>query len=157
MVWVRGETHPGRLDFTGRVFERLTVINRVGYIGKKTRWFCRCICGNERICVSYQLTRGTVKSCGCLNTENRRRVTRERNEARKVVYWNVEEPFGERLIEYNEFHHVQAWGTFGPPEIAALESGEVVEKDVNGVATKFVIAKNAREAGKALQCPNRDY
>jgi len=56
-------------DLYGKRFGRLTVI---AYIGDK-RWLCECECGGNRSSVLTQhLKSGHTKSCGCLNTENRK-------------------------------------------------------------------------------------
>ena len=55
---------------------RLTVIEQADdYIkpnGKhEARWLCQCSCGNKDLvkAIGYQLTRGHIKSCGCLQHE----------------------------------------------------------------------------------------
>lgn len=58
-----------RLDLHGRRFGRLVVIARAANTCR-TRWMCRCDCGNETIVFSHSLTRGLTKSCGCLRNEN---------------------------------------------------------------------------------------
>ena len=63
-------------DLTGMKFNRLTVMCRVE--NSKTgqsRWKCKCDCGNESIVTGSRLTKGIIKSCGCLTRE----VTIERN------------------------------------------------------------------------------
>lgn len=65
-----------RLDLTGQKFGKLTVIEPAGTVysgaGKyaggypKTRWRCRCDCGNEKIVFTGDLRRGDTKSCGCI-------------------------------------------------------------------------------------------
>lgn len=55
-------------DLTGQDFTRLTVIKPVKVDGK-TRWECRCCCGNVTIASKNDLKRGNVKSCGCLKKE----------------------------------------------------------------------------------------
>lgn len=68
-----------RQDLTGQTFNRLTVI---GLSDKKKDttylWECVCSCGNtDKIyATTYQLTHGRKKSCGCLHTEQRRRLGR---------------------------------------------------------------------------------
>jgi hypothetical protein len=53
-------------DYTGKVFGKLTVINKTGTMNKdqSTDWLCDCSCGAQPIISSCQLQRG-VKSCGC--------------------------------------------------------------------------------------------
>lgn len=57
-------------DLTGLQFGRLTVIAKakpsIRTDGKpRTRWRCRCECGNEIIVNGDNLTRGNTVSCGC--------------------------------------------------------------------------------------------
>jgi hypothetical protein len=55
-------------DLTGMKFGRLTVIE---YAGQATNslWLCRCECGNEKVIKSGHFKNGSIKSCGCLNSE----------------------------------------------------------------------------------------
>ena len=58
------------VELTGRTFERLTVLGLAPYMsGKHKKWRCRCVCGNEVELRGTSLTRGDVKSCGCLRRE----------------------------------------------------------------------------------------
>jgi hypothetical protein len=56
-------------DLTGMTFDRWTVLRRASNVGEKVRWFCRCVCGKERIVYKENLLRGLSRSCGCLNRE----------------------------------------------------------------------------------------
>lgn len=62
---------PGRTveDLTGRRFGRLTVIRRAETQNYRTRWTCRCDCGQEKTVASRDLKSGKVKSCGCLRRD----------------------------------------------------------------------------------------
>ena len=56
------------IDLTGKRFGYLTVIKRVannqnGHVC----WLCQCDCGNTHITITYNLTHGLCRSCGCLN------------------------------------------------------------------------------------------
>lgn len=53
-------------DLTGRRFGRLTVIRQAETKNYRTRWVCRCDCGQEKVVASRDLKCGKVKSCGCL-------------------------------------------------------------------------------------------
>lgn len=58
-------------DLTGRVFGRLTVIERAPNNKKGgTMWRCRCSCGKELVTYSYTLTGGNSTSCGCKRSES---------------------------------------------------------------------------------------
>lgn len=49
------------IDLTGKKFGRLTVIKYMN----NSKWLCKCDCGNEKIVISGDLTRGHTVSCGC--------------------------------------------------------------------------------------------
>ena len=57
------------IDLTGQRFGRLTVLKRAETINKRTRWLCRCDCGEEVIVEAYNLKKGHTQSCGCLQRE----------------------------------------------------------------------------------------
>jgi hypothetical protein len=58
------------IDLTGQRFGRLAVVERdVQSVPKKTRWICRCDCGNMKSILAYNLKSGHIKSCGCLRQE----------------------------------------------------------------------------------------
>lgn len=61
------------LNLTGRIYDRLTVIERAepseSDSAKSAYWRCRCSCGNETIVRSQHLRTGNVRSCGCLAVE----------------------------------------------------------------------------------------
>lgn len=52
-------------DLTGRVFGSLTVLHPAESLKGRTRWVCRCICGNLHTASSHALKAGKIKSCGC--------------------------------------------------------------------------------------------
>ena len=57
-------------DMTGKVIDRLTVIEQAPYDGiGHIRWKCKCACGNEIVVRGNHLRRGNTRSCGCLNKE----------------------------------------------------------------------------------------
>jgi len=60
------------IDITGQRFGRLTVVKK-SYVDKDNfvRWECLCDCGKTYFGRSYELRNGKVKSCGCLESENR--------------------------------------------------------------------------------------
>jgi len=68
-----------KLDLTGRRFGRLTALRpaaeqleRVGDRPRtRTRWFCECDCGGNKIVTTRELVIGHTKSCGCLAKESR--------------------------------------------------------------------------------------
>lgn len=64
-----------KLDLTGQIFGRLTVLSPAPSKNGRARWNCICSCGNERIATTKGLRKGTIKSCGCLISD----VLKERN------------------------------------------------------------------------------
>ena len=57
-----------KLDLTGQKFGMLTVI-KIDEKNKsqKTKWICKCDCGNYTSVATYNLKSGHTKSCGCLS------------------------------------------------------------------------------------------
>ena len=54
-------------DLTGQKFEMLTALYPVAERKDKcVQWMCACDCGAKKVIPSTDLTRGRVKSCGCL-------------------------------------------------------------------------------------------
>lgn len=68
---------PRAIDHSGGRFGRLLVIDTAPVSHKPVRWRCRCDCGNEKIVVAGELTRGRVRSCGCLQRETLARANRK--------------------------------------------------------------------------------
>lgn len=61
------------INLIGQRFGNLTVINQDNdYVSPKgchkKQWLCRCDCGNEKVLIGNNLTRGKVRSCGCLTS-----------------------------------------------------------------------------------------
>jgi hypothetical protein len=61
------------IDRTGQRYGRLVVLKLAkikNASGKgQSFWLCKCDCGNETIVVSYKLSSGNTKSCGCLRMQ----------------------------------------------------------------------------------------
>ena len=58
--------HPPRMDLTGCIFGKLTVIELAERRNYSSYWRCKCECGNETIVEHDNLISGHTKSCGCL-------------------------------------------------------------------------------------------
>ena len=58
-----------KIDITGQIYGRLTVIKEVEQIKTKRRFLCRCECGNEVIARMESLRSGNTQSCGCFKSE----------------------------------------------------------------------------------------
>lgn len=59
-----------RKDLTGEKFGRLEVLYRAGEIGKRTKYVCKCECGNSIIVYGCNLVTGATASCGCARKES---------------------------------------------------------------------------------------
>lgn len=61
----------------GNTFGRLTLVKQ-GQRNKHNviQWWCKCNCGNPDLCLvtETQLKSRKTKSCGCLATENKRKI-----------------------------------------------------------------------------------
>jgi hypothetical protein len=64
-----------KMDLTGQIFARWTVLKEVEKDHKHNRrmWLCRCECGNEKVVPGITLTTGASQSCGCFKKEVFRR------------------------------------------------------------------------------------
>lgn len=60
------------IDLTHKKFERLFVLKRhKKNIGKHPAWLCECDCGGYTVVRGDHLRNGLIRSCGCLEEENR--------------------------------------------------------------------------------------
>ncbi len=82
-----------RRDLTRRTFGRLTVLECVPELeqqGDKSKWRCRCECGNETVVDITSLGNGATRSCGCLLIEMAGRRSRRYVGGKYVsgLYWS---------------------------------------------------------------------
>lgn len=68
-----------KIDLTGKVFGRLTVIKEAGRNKTSLLWLCRCECGIEKIIQGNHLKEGKILSCGCYMKEKASSRITERN------------------------------------------------------------------------------
>lgn len=54
-----------KLNLLGKRFGNLLVIKEIPTTGGRSKWLCRCDCGNEVIVIGSKLISGNNKSCGC--------------------------------------------------------------------------------------------
>lgn len=52
-------------DLTGRRFGKLVAVKKLESKNGRTRWECRCDCGNMHISTAHSLKAGKCTSCGC--------------------------------------------------------------------------------------------
>jgi len=59
-----------KIDLSGSVFCRLTVLSEAGKYGRQgeVTWKCLCECGKSVVVRGYSLRSGVSKSCGCLRS-----------------------------------------------------------------------------------------
>lgn len=58
------------IDITGKRFERLVVIKKVGLDKYRNMcWLCECDCGKQVVVSGKSLRNGSKRSCGCLQKE----------------------------------------------------------------------------------------
>lgn len=56
-------------NLTGRIFGKLKVMELDRVDIKKTKWICKCECGNIKSINASSLKRGYTKSCGCITSK----------------------------------------------------------------------------------------
>ena len=59
-------------DLTNKKFNKLLVISLAEKKNTRYYWLCKCDCGNNKIIAGSKIKNGQTKSCGCLNTINRK-------------------------------------------------------------------------------------
>lgn len=60
---------PKKVDYTGKKFGKLTVIEEAENKGRRTCWSCKCECGNFCIVKTDELRSRDTESCGCLRKD----------------------------------------------------------------------------------------
>lgn len=71
-------TSKRKIDLTGKVFGRWTVLTEAGTKGARPSWLCRCDCGTEKVMTGSSLRGGYSRSCGCLAKDGAATRMRER-------------------------------------------------------------------------------
>lgn len=72
-------------EMIGVCFGRLTVIAKVPNAGR-SRFLCKCSCGNEKTVRMDHLKRGIVLSCGCYQSEKQSQATRTHGMSKTRIY-----------------------------------------------------------------------
>lgn len=83
-----------RLELTGKVFTRFTVIEFLEMTKQGSLWKCRCSCGKEKSIIGKQLMSGAIKSCGCYKDQN----TKERS----IIHNRT------KTVEYRTWRHIKS-------------------------------------------------
>lgn len=86
LVFSQLSTHKSFINLIGEKYNRLTVIGFAGVDDKKkTRWFCKCDCGNILSVKAGPLRYGHTSSCGCVQKEGLvKRITKHGHAAISV-------------------------------------------------------------------------
>lgn len=69
------------VELLGKRFGRLTVVAKVESLNYRSRFLCKCDCGNEKLVLGQNLLSGHVQSCGCLHSEKSKARIVEYNSA----------------------------------------------------------------------------
>lgn len=78
------------IDLTGQIFGKLTVLGKYDTIprkdgkGSRSRWKCKCDCGNECLVLRDNLVKGNTQSCGCMGNETRFVKSEERLVGKRI-------------------------------------------------------------------------
>lgn len=140
------------INLEKKEFGRLLVIKREENSPKgQTRWLCKCDCGNSKVIQGNHLRSGSIRSCGCLEIENRLEVNKTHDGSNSRLYgvwlgirkrcFNPNEPsypnYGGRGItvcnEWNEFSFFREWALIsGYDENAPRGICTIDRIDVNG-------------------------
>ncbi len=79
------------VDKTGMRYGRLVAIRRAPSTTWRVRWLCVCDCGRQTDVLASALVQGSVRSCGCLHDEVRRRkgrnITHGRSKTTTYKIW----------------------------------------------------------------------
>lgn len=62
-------------DITGNTYGKLTVLSKTDEVDKNNGsiiWKCKCECGSYKNVPAYELLRGSVRSCGCIQIDTMR-------------------------------------------------------------------------------------
>lgn len=59
-----------RVDLTGHTYGCLEVESYFGFEKGRSKWTCRCACGNTVNVAGVNLRSGNTQSCGCLGRNN---------------------------------------------------------------------------------------
>ena len=158
-------------DLTGQKFGKLTALEPDGYARTSIRWKCQCECGNFTSVGSSKLTSGHTRSCGCLVSEKRAKMNKERathnatNSRLYRIYYSMRtrcynpnkkeySRYGGRGIQVceewlNDFTAFQSW---------ALENGYSDSLSIDRINNDgHYEPSNCRWATAKMQANNRSY
>lgn len=98
---------PTTIDYTGRRFGRLTVIEFVmsRYVGNQSKriWRCRCDCGSITELPAGALTQSNTRSCGCLTRDTNTTHGQSDDPVYKVWHAMIERCRNSNHTEYRDY------------------------------------------------------
>ena len=73
----------------GGKFGRLTILQKGKIVGRNRYWLCSCECGKTKEIAYSSLSKGSTKSCGCLNAElaSTRKKTHGKSKSSEYFIW----------------------------------------------------------------------
>lgn len=91
-----------RVDYTGVVSGKLTMLKDVGTDGGTRLWLCKCECGNFHTAKGSSVKFGHILSCGCLQLENTVKANTTHGMSDTREYWSYH-----KMLDrcYNENDH----------------------------------------------------
>ena len=90
-------------DLSGRVYERLTVVDRAGTRGNNALWNCRCTCGTLTVVQSSHLNSGRIKSCGCYSRDQTMTHGKRRSRVYKIWDGMIQRCTNPNATGYNNY------------------------------------------------------
>jgi len=101
-------------DRTGQRFGRLVILERAENEKSRTRWLCKCYCGNEKIVKTSQLRKGHVTSCGCLKSAHCHRAKLTEVDIPRIL---------EMLARGESYHHIASFFPVQHQAIKCIDKG----------------------------------
>ena len=90
-------------DITGQVFYNWTVVSPKKFdTPPRTRWLCKCKCGNISYVDYHSLTKGLSKSCGCLGVINKKKFKYPTNKTLTAIKSRCYNKNNKRYTRYGE-------------------------------------------------------
>lgn len=86
MPYIKGIRGAVAEDLHGRIYSRLSVIERDFTKTSRPYWICQCLCGAVKSISACELKAGNTKSCGCFNAQRKRTDTVKHGYARTPTY-----------------------------------------------------------------------
>lgn len=154
------------IDLTGQRVGRLIVDSRAGTQGVHPTWNCTCDCGNSCIVRGDHLRNELIRSCGCLEVENRNHGANYSHGGRHTRLYSIWSGMRKRCLNQN----CAAYANYGGRGVSICEEWDSFESFrewalSNGYADDLSIdrinndgnyePRNCRWANAVIQASNR--